>query len=453
MNLTDTILAVSSPPITAGHTLRTILRLSGPHAWQAAANIIPIPTTPHVGWHSGLPIPLIHPTTPLAAVLLFRSPKSFTGDDIAELHLPASPAMVRFLSDQLLQHPHVRPATPGEFSARAFFNGKIDLTQAEGIAATINAANESQLKAAASLRSGDLHQWIASTAEKIATLLASVEAGIDFSDEEGVSFIGHELLRDELSHLLNDVLHHQRNSRRLESYDELPTVVLTGRPNVGKSSLLNTLTNSQRAIVSPVAGTTRDALFSIMATPIGDIRLVDVAGIETSSSPLAAQMNAARQQALSTADLILHVDAPDVSTEFSDFIDRPEAVPTLRVFNKCDLQTSPKIPVHSVLFVSAKTGEGIDHLRARIQQILEPVDLAGTQRTILNQRHRDILSHFDAALQRAYALTQDVTGTNRHPELLAAELRTALDLLGQITGTISPDDILGRIFSSFCIGK
>ena len=459
MNLTDTILAISSPPTDGG--VRGILRLSGPDAWSLAHSVLAAGNKADgfesVGVHGPYALSLLHPHAKLATLLLFRAPHSFTGQDIAELHVPNSPALLKAVLNQLLENARTnntsaRLADPGEFSARAFFNGKLDLTQAEGIAATINASNESQLRAAASLRTGDLHKWIAATTEKIATLLASIEAGIDFVDEEDVRFITPETLHQELTQLLRDIMNYQFSARRLESYNDLPTVVFTGRPNVGKSSLLNALTNSDRAIVSPIAGTTRDALGCIMPSPIGDIRLLDVAGIEHDDTPLSEQMNAARYHALATADLILHVQSPDVPSHKADAADRPEGIPLVRILNKCDLEPDIRRLANAIQ-VSAKTGEGIDLLRNAIIEVLEPAELAGSQRTILNQRHREILSDVDITLANARLMASDTLSANKHPELLAAELRRALDLLGQITGTISPDEVLGRIFSQFCIGK
>ncbi|MGN6367216.1 MAG: tRNA modification GTPase [Phycisphaerae bacterium] len=459
-NLDDTILAISSPP--SGGGVRAILRLSGPSAWPLARSVLSLAEpeaggSQPVGVYGPFPIPLLHPHAKLAKLLLFRAPHSFTGQDIAEVHIPNSSALLKALMSQLLENAKhlgtpARLADPGEFSARAFFHGKIDLTKAEGIAATINASNESQLRAAASLRTGDLHQWIAATTEKIATLLASIEAGIDFVEEEDVRFITPETLHQEITQLLRDIMRYQFSARRLESYSDLPTVVFTGRPNVGKSSLLNALTGSNRAIVSPIAGTTRDALGCIMPSAIGDIRLLDVAGIEHEDSPLAEKMNAARYHALATADLILHVQSPDIPSDKADAADKPEGIPLIRILNKCDLEPGIR-RLANALQVSAKTGEGIDLLRNTIVEVLEPAELAGTQRTILNQRHREILSDVDITLNNARLMSADTASANKHPELLAAELRRALDLLGQITGAISPDEVLGRIFSQFCIGK
>jgi tRNA modification GTPase len=189
-----------------------------------------------------------------------------------------------------------------------------------------------------------------------------------------------------------------------------------------------------------------------MPSPIGGIRLLDVAGIESDNTPLAEQVNAARYHALATADLILHVQSPDIPSQKADAADRPEGIPLIRILNKCDLEPNLRRLANAIQ-VSAKTGHGIDLIRNAIIEVLEPAELAGSQRSILNQRHREILSDVDITLNNARLMANDTPSANKHPELLAAELRRALDLLGQITGTISPDEVLGRIFSQFCIGK
>ena len=172
-----------------------------------------------------------------------------------------------------------RQAEPGEFSARAFFHGKCDLTEAEGIAATIGAENERQLRAAAALRDGALHRWCQTLCDRLGDMLALVEAGIDFSDEPDVSFISPAELQRQIAAIAADIARAQSHAVQWESLDMLPAVVLLGRPNVGKSSLLNALAGHDRAIVSPIAGTTRDAVSTVIQTPAGPVRLVDAAGI------------------------------------------------------------------------------------------------------------------------------------------------------------------------------
>jgi tRNA modification GTPase len=454
MNLTDTILATSSPPISAGQTLRSILRLSGPDAWPAACHILPI-KNPAVGIHTNLPIPLLHPTAPLASLLLFRSPKSFTGDDIAELHLPASPGLLHAVTEELLLRPNTRLANPGEFSARAFFNQKIDLTQAEGIAATISATNTVQLRAATGLREGVLHKEMLRLTHDLAHTLALLEAGIDFSDESGVSFLSLESAATSLQDLALHIDQLLLTSVRVDRPDALPTVVLLGKPNVGKSSLINALTHADRAIVSPIAGTTRDLLPALLHTPAGDIRLIDAPGEESPTDDLRAKMMQARATALLEADLVIHVIAPDDHGQLPAHRSLNLPTPQLTVHNKSDLlpaSAAHEFPDH-FLAVSAKTGHHLSELRDTIARLAYRRELLAESRLALNHRHRSLLHEAHNTLASAALYTHDTAAFHRHPELLAAELRAALDTLGQITGTISPDEILGRIFSTFCIGK
>ena len=188
MHLTDTIIASSSAP-SGG--VRGIVRLSGAEAWRLAGAVVQISGPLGAGYHGPVALPLLNARAKVAAVLLFKGPRSFTGEDVAEIQLPNSPAVLRACIDAILEcgQGAVRLAGPGEFSARAFFNGKIDLTEAEGIAATINATTQVELRAAAGLREGSLHREIARLTEKVADILALIEAGIDFADEEDISFV------------------------------------------------------------------------------------------------------------------------------------------------------------------------------------------------------------------------------------------------------------------------
>jgi len=457
MVLTDTILACSSPATGGG--VRAIVRLSGPLAWELAGSVAALPADAGAGYHGPLALPLLHPTLKIGSVLLFKGPRSFTGEDVAELHIPNSPAVVRECMGALLEKSsgQARLAGPGEFSARAFFNGKIDLTEAEGIAATINANTETQLRAATSLREGSLHKEIARLTEEIAEMLALIEAGIDFSDEEGVSFISANVLESRLDQLAGYVEEMLMTSIRVDRYDAIPTVVFIGEPNVGKSSLINALTGEERSIVSHIAGTTRDVLASTLHTDRGDIRLLDVPGNEIPSDELRAKMMDARRVALLEADLVIRVtDATsNKPADTEGWQDIPAEL--IVVQNKADLllpgarkrlawnpgsgcQQAP---------VSAKTGLHIPELRALIARHAAKRESLGQGRRVLNQRHRLLLQEAKVALWHADRFAHFAG----HPELMASDLRRALDLLGQITGTVSPDEILGRIFSQFCIGK
>jgi len=460
---TDTILAISSPPAgTAG--VRGIVRVSGPAAWPLARAVTDVSHEAGFGWHGNLRLPLPRGSVD-AALMLFQGPRSFSGEDIAELHVANSPALLRFVIEALLAaagrlNLPARLAEPGEFTARAFFNGKVDLTEAEGIAATINAANETQLRAATSLRQGDLHQWIHAIVDRLANILALLEAGIDFVDEEDVSFIDAEKLEDAIDAIADDLQVRLESSVRIDQLNAPPTVVFIGPPNVGKSSLINALVGHDRSIVSPVPGTTRDVLTAALYTPAGEIRLVDVPGEEPVTDELREKMMAARSAALLDADLILDVRTDDHRIVASLANNASYGAICLSLQNKADLLPPTATaelamelrPCDPWQIVSAKTGHHIPELRAAIIRLLGDRNILGPYRIVLNHRHREIFQEAKIALRRASQLF--VRDPSRiHPELLAAELRHALDLLGQITGTISPDDVLGRIFSSFCIGK
>jgi tRNA modification GTPase len=477
MLMSDTIFAISSPPSPGG--ARGILRLSGPaaHALVRALSDLPLAAVRGCfpmnldlspGQSPGAPVSLA------CFALLFAAPRSFTGQDCAELHLPNSPALLAHLQERLLAAARTlqlaaRPAEPGEFSARAFFNGKIDLTEAEGIAATINATNQTQLRAAASLRSGDLHKEMDRLADQLANLLALIEAAIDFTDEEGVEFIGPAQLRQQLGALgreLHDLLAHAVRADRL---DALPTVVFIGRPNVGKSSLINALARTDRSITSPIAGTTRDRLSITLHTGAGPVRLVDVPGEETAVDELRTKMMATRELALLEADLIVEVvtHPADLAAAGAGTEERSRfPASKITVLNKSDLlpaatgsSPSPtaaeaKAPAQADWQkVSALTGSNIDRLREEIsrQVATRTASTIAAQIPALNQRHRAILHEVQLLLRAIEGSTGEEM--IRRPELLAAELRRALDLLGGITGAISPDEIIGRIFSRFCIGK
>ncbi|MCL2639250.1 MAG: 50S ribosome-binding GTPase [Phycisphaerales bacterium] len=454
----ETIVAVSS----VGGGARGIVRVSGERAWDVIRAAVRLPEQLAAGWYGGVVMPWLHERVGLAGVLLFKGPRSFTGEDVAELHVPDSPAIVRGCVERILAVGGVRTAIAGEFSARAFFNGKIDLTEAEGIAATINASTEKELRAATALREGKLHQEIQQLTDRLANLLTFIEAGIDFAEEEDIAFIDADKAcswLDQYHTWISDILN---LSIRVDRLDSLPIVVFIGKPNVGKSSLINALVEQDRAIVSDIPGTTRDILAATMRTDQGAVRLLDVPGDEILSDELKVKMMDAQRLAILEADLVIRVMDHTMSPWHTSegWLDVPTKL--IGVQNKADLinlsemdemdkgEWKSNSPWGQV---SAKTGFNIARFREVIYRSLRRGDPLQKGTMVLNQRHRIILQEVREAVHRAQCIAFTEERFHRSPELLASELRRALDLLGQITGIVSPDEILGRIFSTFCVGK
>ncbi|HEX5243860.1 MAG TPA: tRNA modification GTPase [Tepidisphaeraceae bacterium] len=446
MNSGDTIAAFSSPVAQAA---RIILRLSGPGAIEMAGRLtegeLPKPSSAaRMNLRVGeLKFP--------AWVYLFGAPRSYTGEDLVEFHLPGNPLLAQMTLQQLLRA-GARLADAGEFTARAYFNGRIDLTEAEGIAATIHASNQQELSAARQLMAGELLRRVEPIIDEVAHTLALVEAGIDFSDED-VSFLSPQQASERIAkadRALEDLL---RDSARFERLSHEPTFVLVGRPNAGKSTLLNALAGQERAIVSPVPGTTRDVLSAPITLARGVIHLIDVAGIEHADEPpqktvhdshrhIHRQMQEHAIRAARTADRLILLR--DITQSDADpMLPRP---PDLAVLTKADLADPACELRGSYLAVSARNGTGINELRAVLDELAFGAT-ASSAKLALNARHVQSIE------EARTALSQAANQTSATPELLAMELREALDALGRIAGRVTPDDVLGRVFSTFCIGK
>ncbi len=437
MNLSDTIVAISSP---GGYGVRGILRLSGPNAWELAQSVL-VPHATKMLPRRWIDVQL-EPWGVRSGLLLFKGPQSFTGQDIAELHVPGQPVLLAHLQSRL-EAAGARWAEAGEFSFRAWHFGKLDVSEAEGINATIHAGNQRQLAAAAALRNGELFKWATGMSDSIADLLAWVEAGIDFSDEPDVGIIQADEIKGDIQALQGKLAELLSHTDRWERLDRLPAAVLMGEPNVGKSSLFNALLGRDRAIVSNVAGTTRDTISGMCETAAGTVQIVDTPGLEHSDEALGIHMNQARETAAGEADVLILVS----DTAAADHLPQLPA-PVIRVRSKCDLQpTADHVGWHSA---SARTGVGIDALRENVGRMAYQRPAGAEQRMALNQRHVALLGNAHTALTNAENVAAQWQNA---PEILAVELRSALDIIGQITGRVSRDDILGRIFSHFCIGK
>lgn len=437
MQLNDTIVAVSS---ASGHGARGIVRLSGPEAREMALNLVvacpnPIPSRQ---WISGqlrfghLPVGL----------LLFQGPASFTGQDMAELHLPGIPALIQHVIANL-QRAGARMASPGEFSYRACELGKMDISRAEGINAVIYAQSEQEFSAASALRCGALYQWAQTQSTQLAELLALVEAGIDFTDEHDVGAITVPEFSHRIKSLRQQLEELNLHSQRWQMAEHRPTAVLVGRPNAGKSSLFNALLGRPRAMVSPVAGTTRDSIAALLATPYGVVTLMDSAGYEANESPLQGSMNHMRESTVQRADVVIWVSENEDDTPLNS-----TGPIHIRVKSKAD--TGSDSDASHRLAVSSLAGTGIAELTDRIGRQAFGKSASSASRILLNARHLAELELADAALARVSEEPQKVES---EPELIAADLRAALNAIGRITGVISSDDILGLIFSRFCVGK
>lgn len=366
-----------------------------------------------------------------ALVLWFPGPGSYTGEDSAELHLHAGPAVIEAVSDALVAL-GARPAEPGEFTRRAFSNGRLDLLEAEGIADLIEAETQGQRRQALRQADGALSRLYQGWAVRLRHLLAHQEALIDFPDEDLPPEIEAGLLRD-LGQLLDEMRRHLIRGEQAERIRSGLVVAVVGPPNVGKSSLVNRLAGRDAAIVSEWAGTTRDAIEVRLMLGGVPVTLVDTAGLRETVDPLEAEgVRRARQHALH-ADLVLEVAA--------ELLPATAATGRLLVWNKVDLASAPD----GWIGVSARTGEGIERLEAAlIGEVVRLTD-TGAEPPMTRARHRagidEAVGHLEAAQWLELA------------ELRGEALRLAMQALGRLTGAIGVEDLLDNVFGQFCIGK
>ncbi len=445
----DTIAAVAS---AASGAARGIVRVSGAECVRVVGSVFQpqsgapaLTSVRHAQRISGSVIlgpPLGHVP---AAVFLWPGARSYTRQPAAEIHTFGSPPLLDAILARLCEH-GARVARPGEFTLRAFLAGRIDLTQAEAVLGVIDARDQRELSVALAQLAGGLAAPLSALRDRLLDLLAHLEAGLDFVDED-IEFISPvELLRqlDDAAGRLESLADQMQ---RRGTADGLPRVVLSGPPNAGKSSLFNALCGSPSAIVSEQAGTTRDYVSRRMYCGHVEIELIDTAGIDGSEAPGAidsAAQSVAQTQAQQAAIVVECSAAPDLDSLAADAAN--ESSRRIRVVTKCDQFAGPLAAAGEV-FTSSRTGQGIEELKRRIAAALadQPSDLCVVAGTAA--RCRESLSHAAASLRRA----RSAAGLGE--EFVAAEVRSALDDLGSVVGAVYTSDLLDRIFSRFCIGK
>jgi len=439
MRSDDTIFAAASG---FGRSAVCVIRVSGPRTRAALEAMAGGPPPPRRLALRRLVEPGTGEPLDLALVAWMPGPSSFTGEDQAELHIHGGLATRAAVLRALGTVAGCRAAEPGEFTRRAFLNGRMDLSKVEGLADLIDAETEAQRRQALRQLEGRLGSLVETWRARLIEALALLEAALDFSDEGDVP----ATLEGEAATIADEVAaamrKHLADARRGERLRDGFTVVLAGPPNAGKSTLLNALARRDVAIVSPVAGTTRDAIEVRCDLSGLPVTFVDTAGLRDSADPIEREGVARARARLGAADLVLWLIAPDLPGEAGP----AGQCPMLRVGTKADLGGSDEEGVD--LTVSAAVGVGLAELLDRIGREAEKA-LDGGDAVITRERHRRALETSEAALVRAQAALAD----EPYAELAAEDVRLALRALGAITGRVDVEEILDRLFATFCIGK
>jgi len=455
LNNSDTICAIATPPGAGG---LGIVRLSGPGVRKIAETLFGELPKPRYARLADF-IDESGETIDSGIVLFFQSPHSFTGEDVLELQGHGGPYILQRVMERVMQL-GARVARPGEFSERAFLNDKMDLVQAEAVADLIDSGTDTAARAAQRSLQGVFSERVNLLRSDLMQLRVFVEAAIDFPDEE-IDFLAESDVLQRLEQTRQYLTGLLRDARQGRLLRDGIVLAIIGRPNVGKSSLLNALSGQESAIVTEIPGTTRDVLREQIEIGGIPVHLADTAGIRETTDRIEVEGVRRAREALESADIVLLVEdtsavpggkqaggQQDLAAEL------PSNVRCIRVGNKIDLldpaDRNRGFPVTARpdVWISAKTGQGIDDLKTRILKELGAADQAEGSFSA-RHRHIEALKRTDLHLEAGNArMVESMSG-----ELLAEELRLAQNALGEITGEVLPDDLLGEIFSSFCIGK
>lgn len=458
---TDTIVAIATATGMGGIG---IVRVSGDKAFEIATTITQTKLSPRLAHYGAFKNVKDNAIIDYGISLFFKSPHSYTGEDVVEFQAHGGTVVLNMLLKSVISL-GARMARAGEFTERAFLNEKMDLAQAEAVADLIASTTEQSAKAAARSLSGAFSNTVNELLSALINIRMHIESALDFPEEE-IDFLSDVQLTQKMQSLQIHMSKVARNIKSGQLLREGMTVVILGQPNAGKSSLLNALTDCDSAIVTDIAGTTRDVLSEHIHIDGLPINLVDTAGLRDTTDVVEAEGVKRAWQAVERADKILLLI--DAQTGFSDedekilsqLLEKTSEKPTQppiyvdAVFNKVDLVDShPNLPdsakshISTTLYCSAKTGEGIDEIKNWLKQ---SVGFEQNQESVCTarQRHVDALNYADEHIQVSAMHLQHGVG-----ELAAEELRLAQEQLSSITGEFSSDDLLGEIFSSFCIGK
>ncbi|MBS0286483.1 MAG: tRNA uridine-5-carboxymethylaminomethyl(34) synthesis GTPase MnmE [Proteobacteria bacterium] len=445
MSSADTIAAIATPPGRGGVG---IVRVSGQNVVLIAQQII-----------KNLPQPRIAALRSFYDIkgniidkglaLYFSAPNSFTGEDLLELHAHGGPVLMDMLLSTVLTH-GARLAKPGEFSERAFLNGKMDLAQCEAVADLIDASTKQAALSASRSLQGVFSEQIEKLANEMMALRLYVEAAIDFPEEE-IDFLSEGNVLEKIEAILSQIITLQKSAKVGQVLREGMNVVFAGLPNAGKSSLLNQLTRKESAIVTPIPGTTRDLVKETIQIDGIPINLIDTAGIRLEAELIEQEGIKRAKEQFALADKILLVkdtsQGEELATEEIEIMKLHGNKVTL-VMNKVDMINNAPENLDNKIYLSAKTGQGIDALlfMLKASQGMQTIDNGAF---IARRRHLDALQKAHIHCDEAHRQLVKI----KAGELVAQELRYAQEALGEIVGKITPDDLLGKIFASFCIGK
>ncbi len=444
----ETIAAVATPPGEGGVS---IIRISGSSAVEVAAHVFSGPVRDYKShtMHFGRVIDSAKNVVDEALLVVMRSPHSYTGEETVEIHCHGGSLITRRVLQTVLDA-GARAALPGEFTFKAYMNKKIDLAQAEAVQALIAAKNDLALKASESQLQGTLSKKVQHFQKELIDIAAILEAWVDFP-EEGLEFASLEEVVKSLSLIEHNMQLLSRTFEEGKILHEGLTLCLAGAPNVGKSSLMNALLGKNRAIVTEIAGTTRDLLEADLRIGGLHFRLMDTAGIRNAEEIVEQEGIRRSLEALKEADLIiLLLDATrGIQREDQEILKHASSRKTLIVWNKVDLP-SEHLPPPGAIAISAKEGQGLSELKEALQNLVWKQGSPSKEEVVITN-----LRHFQALQSANQSVNHIIEGLKSgvSPEFLAADMRAALKELGTIIGQDISEEILSAIFSKFCVGK